>query len=234
LEKKATVPYDHGNEIRNEVSELIKKIKGKREYFGTCVKKKKIKQDILRLKDIIKELGKKKYFGPEITFDLEDEEKEPFYDFTKLSEKKLKELKKNGHHLYYHLGFSRGKQKIPVLLRDLPHNNPSNEHQSLVAHIYFYLKDYKVKNITLSRHKQDGLPDIAFDWKGKKYAIEVETGKNNKKDIEKKLRDKEKYDRFLIVVTKYHYSLKKVYLKHKFEVFTRVAMKKELDRIFSK
>lgn len=74
-------------------------------------------------------------------------------------------------------------------------------------------------------------PDIVFFYKGKKYAIEVETGANlkNKEKLKEKLKQLYEYPCWFFVVTKAR--LKKDY-KQFGPTFTKGEVRNEIERIF--
>lgn len=152
-----------------------------------------------------------------------DYEEKRIYRFSKVSLQDYKLLAHQGYKLTWQWDIY-GKKALYLIKPGL---KESTEHFFLVYNITGYLRKHKF----LVWNYKTVKPDIIFQFKNKKIAIEVETGKNlrsSRKQFEKKvdcLDDNFGWD-WLIVVT--NRNLVKKYKKYG-SVFTRKNIKRKLD-----
>ena len=132
--------------------------------------------------------------GASINVDLDKR----FYKEKELNKDEVKYLINEGYKLFSQKSIVSGKQEDYILK---PRHNESLNHMFVIYDIVDYLK---LRGINAEMYTTR-MPDIVFSHNGKRYAIEIETGINLKKDrkmIAEKVRNlNSKYDDWFFVVT---------------------------------
>lgn len=129
------------------------------------------------------------------------DENQGLFRLSKLNKEEIKYLKKKRYVEFKGKGINDSKREIYLIK---PRFNESPQHCFLTYDIANYLKSLRdVNEVKLYETKK---PDIVFEANGKKYAIEIETGKvlrKNKKQLFEKVKtlNKEYGDKWFFVVT---------------------------------
>lgn len=169
-------------------------------------------------------IQKKNFLSKDICINVDEDKR--FFRRSKLNKEEIKYLFSKGYKEATFNSIVTNKKEIFLLQ---PRSNESLTHLFVVYDIAEYLekKGFKVEKYATKK------PDIVFEWKGKKWAIEVETGSmlNQKKFFKEKLSLLNKnYDKWFFVVTdrnkvksykKFGESVDLRYLKQRLSQFLR-------------
>lgn len=128
-----------------------------------------------------------------------------FYKRKDLNKYEIEYLIKEGYKPFLQKSIVTNKEEDYLLK---PRHNESLNHMFVIYDIAEYLEKNDINALLYTTQK----PDIVFQFKGKRYAIEVETGhkiEKDKKRIENKVKElNENYDKWFFIVTNLRFSPK--------------------------